>query len=166
MWFHANGRNIVALRFACHRTIEMLGLVAPKFDRFQTIRNKCQQMPTLLWYHAKGRNMIGPKMLRVVGQQCCIRFHGPFRRTDCSKFLGITMFSVPGKILNRIILQKLIGITDEILSKRRENELKKEQIVTLKTIIEQSIEWMEFVLVCYIHRFEKALDNFCVVKLF
>ena len=30
MWFHANWRNIVALRFAGHRTIEMLGLVAPK----------------------------------------------------------------------------------------------------------------------------------------
>ena len=28
--FHANGRNIVALRFAGHRTIEMLGLVGPK----------------------------------------------------------------------------------------------------------------------------------------
>ena len=32
-------RNIEALRFAGHRTMEMLGLVAPKFDRFQTIRN-------------------------------------------------------------------------------------------------------------------------------
>ena len=28
--FHANGRNIVALRFAGHRTTEMLGLVEPK----------------------------------------------------------------------------------------------------------------------------------------
>ena len=28
--FHANGHNIVALRFAGHRTIEMLGLFYPK----------------------------------------------------------------------------------------------------------------------------------------
>ena len=51
-----------------------------KFDRFQTIRNKCQQMPTLLWYHANGRNMLGPTMLSVVGQQCCVRLHGPLKQ--------------------------------------------------------------------------------------
>ena len=92
----------------------MVGLVAPKFDRFQTIRNKCQhccgsmqtdatcweqqccvllannvasvcmglkvwpvsncsqQVPTLLWFHANGRNMLRTTMLRVVGQQCCV----------------------------------------------------------------------------------------------
>ena len=34
---------------------------AQKFDRFQTIRNKSEQVPTLLWFHANGRNMlIGP----------------------------------------------------------------------------------------------------------
>ena len=33
MWFHVNGRNVIALRFAGHRKIEMSGLVAPKFDR-------------------------------------------------------------------------------------------------------------------------------------
>ena len=54
LWFLANRRNIVGLRFTGHRAIQMLGLVAPKFDRFQTIRNKCQQVPTLLWFHANG----------------------------------------------------------------------------------------------------------------
>ena len=48
---HANGCNIVALHLAGHRTIEKLGLVAPKFDRFQTghmtWHNKCRQVPTL-----------------------------------------------------------------------------------------------------------------------
>ena len=36
-------------------------------------------MPTLLWFHAYGRNMLGPtmSMLRVVGKQCCVRLHGP-----------------------------------------------------------------------------------------
>ena len=38
--------------------------------------SKCQQVPTLLWFHANGSNMLGPTMLRVVGQQCkqcCVR---------------------------------------------------------------------------------------------
>ena len=39
-----------------------------KFDRFQTIRNKCQQKPTLLWFHANGCNK---------SQQCWARLHGP-----------------------------------------------------------------------------------------
>ena len=42
--FHANGRNILALRFAGHRTIEMLGLVGPKV--WPVSNNKCQQVPT------------------------------------------------------------------------------------------------------------------------
>ena len=41
----------------------MLELVGhKKFDRFQTVRNKCQQVPTLLWFHANGRNK---------SQHCC-----------------------------------------------------------------------------------------------
>ena len=43
------------------------------------MRNECQQVPTLLWFLATGRNTraLGPTMLRVVGQQCCVRLHGP-----------------------------------------------------------------------------------------
>ena len=68
--YHANGR------FAGHRTKEMLALAGPNVDRFQTVRNKSnivvvnertQQVTTLL----------GPTMLSVVGQQCCVRLHGP-----------------------------------------------------------------------------------------
>ena len=73
LWSHANERNIVSLRFAGYRTKEMLGLVAQKFDWFQTIHKKCQQVPTLLLFHANRRNMLGPKMLRVVGQQIMLR---------------------------------------------------------------------------------------------
>ena len=49
--------------------------------RFQTIRKKCQQGPTLLWFHAIGRTMLGPTMLHVVGQQCCVRLHGGLKVT-------------------------------------------------------------------------------------
>ena len=53
MGFHANRRNIVALRFAGHRTIKMLGLGGPEVGPFS---NCTQQVPTLLWFHANGRN--------------------------------------------------------------------------------------------------------------
>ena len=36
-----------------------------------------QQVSTLLWFHANGPKMLGPTMMRVVGQQCCVRLHGP-----------------------------------------------------------------------------------------
>ena len=42
----ANWSNIVALRFCDHGTKEMLGVLAEKFDRFQTLRNNTQQHPT------------------------------------------------------------------------------------------------------------------------
>ena len=35
-----------------------------------------QQVPTLLWFRANGRNILGPTMLRAIGQQCCVRLHG------------------------------------------------------------------------------------------
>ena len=41
------------------------------------VSNYTQQVPTLLWFHANGRKMLDPTMLRVVGQQCCVRLHGP-----------------------------------------------------------------------------------------
>ena len=41
------------------------------------VSNYTQQVPTLLWFHANGRNTLGSTMLRVVGQQCCVRLHWP-----------------------------------------------------------------------------------------
>ena len=68
----SRGQHCCATLRRGHRTIEMSRLVAPKFDRFHTIRNKCQQVPTLLWFHANGRNILSPTMLRIVGHQCCV----------------------------------------------------------------------------------------------
>ena len=67
-WFNA-------LRYASagNRTIEMLGFVAPKV---RPVSNYMQQVPTLLWYHGNGPNLLGPTMLRVISQQCCVRLHG------------------------------------------------------------------------------------------
>ena len=45
-----------------------------------------QQVPTLLWFHANGRNMLGSTMLRVFDQQCCVRLHGPLEvKKDCTR---------------------------------------------------------------------------------
>ena len=79
--FCAHGPNNVGLRFGDHRTKEMLGLVAPNVWRVSNISqqhptsaNNSQQVPTCC---ANGRNMLGPTMLGLVGQQCCVRLHGP-----------------------------------------------------------------------------------------
>ena len=65
LWSHANRRNIVAVRFACHRTTEMLGLVGSKV---WPVSNCTQQVPTLLWFHANGRN----KSQHCWAQQCWV----------------------------------------------------------------------------------------------
>ena len=68
--FHANGRNIVALRFASHRTIEMLGLVWPKV---WPVSNCTQQVPTsanIVVVPCKRTQqvttMMGPTMFKVL----------------------------------------------------------------------------------------------------
>ena len=75
---HANGRNLVALRFADHRTIEIMVIVRPKV---WPVSNCTQQVPTLLRFHANGRNKSqhcwGSTMLGVVRQQCWVHLHGP-----------------------------------------------------------------------------------------
>ena len=89
--FHANGRNIVALLFAGHRTIEMLGLVVPKV---WPVSNCTQQVPTsanIVVVPCKQTQQIdtiflGPKMLGVVGQQCWVRLHeAQMINFDCFK---------------------------------------------------------------------------------
>ena len=80
LWLPANGCNVACCcatpAFAGYRTIEMMGLVAPKL---WSVSNNTQQVPTLLWFHAKGCNMLGPTMLHVVGQQYRVCLHGPLR---------------------------------------------------------------------------------------
>ena len=62
--------NIVA----CCWPIMLPFVWAKTFDRFQTIRNKNQQVPTLIVVVPckRTQHMLGPKMLRAVGQQFCM----------------------------------------------------------------------------------------------
>ena len=80
LWFHA-------LRFAGHRTMEMLGLVAKKsltgLKLYAKSANNYQQSPTLLWYHANGRNIL--EHVRPNNVACCWptllhRLYGPKHR--------------------------------------------------------------------------------------
>ena len=76
---HANGRNksrhycvLLPWGFLANNVASVcMGL------KVWPVPNYTRQVPTLLWFHANGRNMLDPTMLRVVGQQCCVRLHGP-----------------------------------------------------------------------------------------
>lgn len=82
---------------------------------------------------------------------------------DCNNYRGIMgLLSTPGKVFNRIILERLRNGADERL---RENQAGfqngrscSDQISTLRIIIEQSMEWNTPVYVNFID-FEKAFDS-------
>ena len=44
---------------------------------FKLDATSANKLPILLWFHANGRSMLGPTVLRVVAQQCCVRLHEP-----------------------------------------------------------------------------------------
>ena len=61
---------------------------------------------------------------------------------ECKNYRGIMLLSIPGKVLNRILLQRLQKGLDELLRENqagfRENRSCGDQIATLRIIIEQS----------------------------
>ena len=81
---------------------------------------------------------------------------------NCNNYRGITMLSVPGKILSQIILQRLIDALEEILRDQqmgfRKNRSCTDHIATLRIIAEQSLEWNSSLYITFID-FEKAFDS-------
>ena len=81
---------------------------------------------------------------------------------NCNNYRGITMLSVPGKILSRIILERLIDVLHEILRDQqmgfRKNRSCNDHIATLRIIAEQSLEWNTLLYITFID-FEKAFDS-------
>lgn len=82
--------------------------------------------------------------------------------SECKNYRGIMLLSVPGKILNRIILDRIKDTVDKKLRDqqagfRRERSCT-DQIATLRMIIEQSIEWNSSLYINFID-FEKAFDS-------
>nr|KAG5699720.1 hypothetical protein BaRGS_022118 [Batillaria attramentaria] len=70
---------------------------------------------------------------------------------DCSNYRGIMLISVPGKVLNRILLR------DQQAGFRR-NRSCADQIASLRIIVEQSLEWNSPLYINFID-YEKAFDS-------
>ena len=80
----------------------------------------------------------------------------------CDNWRGITLLSVPGKVLCRIIYSRLRASLEKILNEdqagfRRERSCT-DHIFVMRTIIEQALEWNTAVYLHFID-FEKAFDS-------
>ena len=80
----------------------------------------------------------------------------------CDNYRGIMLLSVPGKILNRIILERMKGKVDQTLREQqagfRQDRSCTDQIATLRIIMEQSIEWNSSLYINFVD-YEKAFDS-------
>ena len=81
---------------------------------------------------------------------------------DCNNYRGITLLSVPGKVLNRVILDRLKTGVDAKLSDHqagfRKDRSCTDQIATLRIIVEQSMEWDSSLYINFVD-YEKAFDS-------
>ena len=63
----------------------------------------------------------------------------------CSNYRGIALLSIPGEVLNRILLERLKATVDNRLGDQqagfRQKRLSTVRIATLPIIVEQSMEW-------------------------
>ena len=82
--------------------------------------------------------------------------------SGCDNYRGITLLSVPGKILNRIILERMKGKVDQTLREQqagfRQDRSCTDQIATLRIIMEQSIEWNSSLYINFVD-YKKAFDS-------
>ena len=81
---------------------------------------------------------------------------------ECSNYRGIMLLSVPGKVLTRIILERLKKVTDAKLREEqagfRKNRSCIDQKATLRIIVEQCIEWNSPLYINFVD-YEKAFDS-------
>ena len=81
---------------------------------------------------------------------------------DCSNYRGIMLLSTAGKVLNRILLVRMKEAVDPKLPDQqagfRRNRYCADQIVSLRIIVEQSLEW-NFPLYINFIDYEKAFDS-------
>lgn len=81
---------------------------------------------------------------------------------DCNNYPGIMLLSVPGKVLNRIILERVREAVDLKLRDQqagfRRNRSCADRIASLCIIVEQSIEWNSTLYINFID-FEKAFES-------
>ena len=55
-------------------------VLSQKFDQFQVLSNNSQQHATICNRVCKRTQHVTPNNVGVVGQQCCVRFHGALQR--------------------------------------------------------------------------------------
>nr|KAG5696075.1 hypothetical protein BaRGS_017187 [Batillaria attramentaria] len=81
---------------------------------------------------------------------------------DCSNYRGIMLLSVPGKVLNRILLERMREAVDPMLRDQqagfRRSRSCADQIASLRIIVEQSLEWNSPLYLNFID-YEKAFDS-------
>ena len=82
---------------------------------------------------------------------------------ECDNYRGIMLLSVPGKVLNRVLLERMkdavdLTLRDNQAGFRKKNRSCADQIASLRIIIEQSQEWNSPLYINFID-FEKALDS-------
>ena len=81
---------------------------------------------------------------------------------DCSNYRGIMLLSVPGKVLNRILFERMKEAVDSKLREQQVGFLRNRscanQIASLRIIVEQSMEWNSPLYINFID-YEKALDS-------
>ena len=86
--------------------------------------------------------------------------HGDLSK--CGKWRGITLLSIPSKVLTKIILDRIKDALDKTLRDEQAGFRKErsctDQIATLGIIVEQSIEWQSPLYTCFVD-FEKAFDS-------
>ena len=82
--------------------------------------------------------------------------------SSCSNYRGITLLSIPGKVFNRVLLNRIKDAIDPQLREQqagfRKNRSCTDQIATLRIILEQSLEWNSPLYINFVD-YEKAFDN-------
>ena len=82
--------------------------------------------------------------------------------SNCNNWRGITLLSIPGKVLSIILLNSLKDSIELKLKEQqtgfRSNRFCSEQIFTLRKIIEQCIEFQQPILLNFLN-FKKAFDS-------
>ena len=81
---------------------------------------------------------------------------------ECKDYRGIALLSVIAKVLNRILITRLLKAVDEKLREQqvgfRKDRSCTDQIAALRIIIEQSLEWNTSLFLNFVD-FEKAFDS-------
>ena len=81
---------------------------------------------------------------------------------ECKNYIGIMLLSVPGKVLNRITLDRLkTGVDAKLRDHQagfRKDRSCTDQIATLRIIVEQSMEWDSSLYINFVD-YEKAFDS-------